>query len=58
MFRTRGEGRKPHAARRMEETPPATQARNGQNIRSFGKILAGNPTRPPAPIAAGFRLKV
>ena len=26
--------------------------RNGQNTRSFGKFLAGNPRRPPA--AAGW----
>ena len=25
--------------------------RNTQNTRSFGKVLAGNPTRPPAPVA-------
>ena len=25
--------------------------RNRQNMRSFGKLLAGNPPRPPAPIA-------
>ena len=25
--------------------------RNTQNMRSFGKFLAGNPTRPPAPVA-------
>ena len=25
--------------------------RNTQNTRSFGKFLAGNPTRPPAPVA-------
>ena len=24
--------------------------RNTQNTRSFGKFLAGNPTRPPAPV--------
>ena len=24
--------------------------RNRQNTRSFGKILAGNPTRPPTPV--------
>ena len=30
---------------------------NIQNTRSFGEFLAGNPTRPPAPVAAGFRLK-
>ena len=28
-----------------------------KNMRSFGKFLAGNTTRPPAPVAAGFRLK-
>ena len=27
---------------------------NRQNTRSFGKFLAGNSTRPPAPVAAGF----
>ena len=26
-------------------------ARNRQNTRSFGKFLAGNPTRPTAPVA-------
>ena len=31
--------------------------RNRQNTRSFGKFLAENPTRPLAPVAAGFRLK-
>ena len=30
---------------------------NRQNTRSFGKFLAGNTTRPPAPVAAGFRLR-
>ena len=25
--------------------------RNKQNTCSFGKLLAGNPTRPPAPVA-------
>ena len=30
---------------------------NRQNTRSFGKFLAGNPTRSPAPVAADFRLK-
>ena len=25
--------------------------RNRQNTRYFGKFLAGNPTRPPAPVA-------
>ena len=25
--------------------------RKRQDIRSFGKFLAGNPTRPPAPVA-------
>ena len=31
--------------------------RNRQNTRSFGKFFAGNPAGPPAPVAAGFRLK-
>ena len=32
--------------------------RNRQtDTRSSGKCLAGNPTRPLAPVAAGFRLK-
>ena len=30
---------------------------NRQNTHSFGKCLAGNPMRPPEPVAAGFRLK-
>ena len=30
---------------------------NRQNTRSFGKFLAGNPTRHPAPAVAGFWLK-
>ena len=30
---------------------------NRQNTRSFGKFLAGNPTRPPAPVAAVFRFE-
>ena len=29
--------------------------RNRENKRSFGKFLAGNPTRPHAPVATGFR---
>ena len=37
------------------EGMPLTQ--NRQNTRSFGQFLAGNPTRPPASVAAGFRLK-
>ena len=31
--------------------------RNAQNTRSLGKILAGNPTRPPGPgrLASGWK---
>ena len=31
---------------------------NRQNMRSFRKFLAGNPTWPPAPVAASFQLKL
>ena len=40
---------------RMEGMPLITP--NRQHTRYFGKCLAGNPTRPPAPVAAGFRLE-
>ena len=31
--------------------------RNRQNTRSFWNFLAGNSTRPSAPVPAGYRLK-
>ena len=42
---------------RMNRMEGMWLTQNRQNMCSFGKFLAGNPTRPPALVAAGFQLK-
>ena len=42
---------------RMNRMEGMLLTQNRRNTRSFGKFLAGNPTWPPAPVAAGLRLK-
>ena len=41
---------------RMNRIEGMRFTRNRQNTRSFGKILAGNPTRPPASVACADTL--
>ena len=41
---------------RMNKMEGMRFTRNRQKTRSFGKFLAGNPTRPPAPVACAIVL--
>ena len=54
-FRNHSVHSPPDSRMNRMEGMPFTQ--NRQNTRSFGKVLAGNTARPPAPVAAGFQLK-